>query len=451
MPRIDHVPGSFPAPADPGTLAAQASAAYLDGDFEQCRSLANRIITATPGDPHGLHLLMASALQLRRGKELVAIANHAQAVTGSAVALLAAVLRSQLQAAEYRAIVFAHDALPRDHGCWIVAKYYRGCVEIAQGHHDDALRHFTEFRRALPAYAGIIDFFDGGAFNMMFRQGVTVGDQATVEARITRAVPEHDWPAPLVMVQPATDRAGVRSPGPVFFASCNGIYFDHFARPFLAALARLPEPRPVHLHVIEPTAESMAAFPGLAADAGVAVGLSTEAAGRYSSCTYFACSRFFVAPRLIEAYGGPVVSLDIDIAIRPEIQRLYGLESTLDFACFNTGRTEPASVYQASVMVFTATPNGRAFIDGLQRYCLPKLGQPDAVNWMLDQAALISVRNGFDRRNRGLRFLELDRALGLDLAQVCEPIAHEDEKQAMKYRIRCSQRQAATDFLWSPD
>ena len=409
--------------------------------------MANRAIGLDRGSGAALHFLALSALHLRRGGELLAVLGHCQAIAGNAALLFNGVLRPLLDSRDLAEIEFALAAVPRNNACWIIAKYYRGCADIVRGDHAAALLHFTEFRRAVPAYGAAIDFMDGRSFNVMFRQGVTVGDGETVAKRLDGDFPEAHRPPPVEMVR----RPHPGGADTVFFASCDGAYFEHFGRRFLEALAALPDPRPAHLHVIAPGEGIGERFEALAAEVALPLGFSVEPPGRYRTATYFACSRFFAAPALLEAYGRPLVSLDIDIAVNREIGRVLGIGPGFDFACFNTGRTEPASVYQASVMGFGDTPGGRDFVDALQRYCLPRLHEPDTLNWMLDQAALISVKSHFETSGRPLAFVELDRATGLTLADVNSPIGSDDEKQAMKHRVRCGQLPDAGDYVWAPD
>ena len=429
-------------------LLREAAVACRNRSFAQCRAFANRAIALDRGHFGALHFLLLAALGLERGDEVNAVLSHAQAVAGRAAMLLNGALLALLESGDHAALEFAWRVIPERTIGWIVALYYRGCSDIALGDHAAALRRFTTFRRAVPAFGPVIDFMDGGSFNVMFRQGVTVGDAATVAQRLATPVPEGTWPPPPVVLRRADGEA---ASDVVFFASCNRPYFDHLAGKFLAALAALPVPRAVHLHVADPGDGIEARFAELTAGLGLPAGLSVEPPSRYRTSTYFACSRFYVAPVLLEVYRRPMVSLDIDIAVTPAIDRVLAGAGEVDFACFNTGRREPASVYQASVMVFRDTPAGRDFVDALGRYCLPRLDEPDSFNWMLDQAALISVKSWFESAGRPLRFGELDRSSGLALGDLCLPLCSDDDKQALKYRARLSQLQDDTESTWTPD
>ena len=434
--------------ADMDSLLREAAVACRDRSFAQCRALANRAIALDRGHVGALRFLLLAALGLERGDEVNAVLAHAQAVAGRAAVLLNGALRTLLESGDYAGLEFAERVIPERTIGWIVALYYRGCGDIARGDHAAGLRRFTAFRRAVPAFAPVIDFMDGGSFNVMFRQGVTVGDAETVTRRLATPVPEGAWPPPPVPLRRAD---GVAASDVVFFACCNRPYFDHLAGKFLAALAALPVPRAVHLHVADPGDGIEARFAELTAGLGLPTGLSVEPPSRYRTSTYFACNRFYVAPALLDIYRRPMVSLDIDIAPTPAIDRVLAGVAEVDFACFNTGRREPASVYQASVMVFRDTPAGRDFLDALGRYCLPRLDEPDSFNWMLDQAALISVKSWFEGGGRPLRFGELDRSSGLVLADLCLPLCGDDDKQALKYQTRLSQLRDAVEATWVPD
>ena len=166
------------------SLLGEAAAAGRGRDFERCRLFANRVVGLDRGNGAALHFLALSALHLRRGGELLAVLGHCQAISGNAAALFNGVLRSLIDARDLGEIEFALEAVPQNNACWIVAKYYRGCADIVRGAHEPALRHFTEFRRLVPVYGPAIDFMDAHSFNVMFRQGVTVGDGETVAKRL---------------------------------------------------------------------------------------------------------------------------------------------------------------------------------------------------------------------------------------------------------------------------
>ena len=93
----------------------------------------------------------------------------------------------------------------------------------------------------------------------------------------------------------------------------------------------------------------------------------------------------------MQTYGRTIVFLDLDVTPRRAAPDFHGLAEARDFSCFETGRTEPASVCQASVLVW-GTGAGDC-LRALQAYCWSELANPPTVTWMLDQAALFSVRH----------------------------------------------------------
>jgi len=102
-----------------------------------------------------------------------------------------------------------------------------------------------------------------------------------------------------------------------------------------------------------------------------------------------------------------------------------------DFACFDTGRNEPASVYQASVMYFPKRLGTAAFLSMLQRFVSSKLDTPPFMSWMLDQAAMYSVLTLLARNQPSFRFVDFGKALGKGLGDVTRQLSTEAEKNAI--------------------
>ncbi|HLO79278.1 MAG TPA: hypothetical protein VK196_22710, partial [Magnetospirillum sp.] len=164
------------------------------------------------------------------------------------------------------------------------------------------------------------------------------------------------------------------------------------------------------------------AFPDLS------LGVSHEAAGAWDGPVYYTCARFFVMNRLLERYGCPIMTCDADVLPTLPVERIFAVAAGADFACFQTGRDEPASFYQASIMVFGNGARAAALAADLARFCALKLGLPQALSWMLDQAAVYSLLAQRQADDPGFRFCPLDTALATDLDHVLRQLSTPEEK-----------------------
>jgi hypothetical protein len=223
----------------------------------------------------------------------------------------------------------------------------------------------------------------------------------------------------------------ISDPGaPLFLTCCNGVYFSALGRDFVDRLLAARPDAAVHVHVAAPGADTEDIVAGLRRRHPGRLGLSLTVAPPFPSATYFTCERFFVAERLLRTSRRTVVSLDLDVTPRAAAPDFHALAEARDFCCFDTGRNEPASVCQASVLVW-GTGAGE-FLRALQAYCWPALDNPSAVTWMLDQAALFSVRHYFRRHRPGFRFGEIADLSGRGLEESLETFVSEDRK----FRLR---------------
>ena len=120
----------------------------------------------------------------------------------------------------------------------------------------------------------------------------------------------------------------------------------------------------------------------------------------YDTTTYFTCERFFIAEKLVNDIGRPVVSLDLDVALTGNAPDFHDFANSSDVAWYDTGRNEPASVCQASAIMWGSGKGTRHFLRALQAFCFAgDFENPYFASWQLDQAALYSVRHYFQKRH----------------------------------------------------
>ncbi|MEI9985967.1 MAG: hypothetical protein WDN69_23945 [Aliidongia sp.] len=155
-------------------------------------------------------------------------------------------------------------------------------------------------------------------------------------------------------------------------AACDAKYFRLFAPGFVrSAVAVLPG-MTVHLHVVAPDAATSALFAELAEAApGLALNLSTEAAGPWHSGAYYASNRFLIGPALLQRYGQRLVLTDIDVEFLAPLDDLLAASSGHGFAGFRHDGAGPCSRYPAVLTVWDQGAAGTELLDRVGGSCCP--------------------------------------------------------------------------------
>ncbi len=321
--------------------------------------------------------------------------------------------------------------IPDNHVGHIIVLYYAACTYLVMGDDGQALALFSRFRRLVPAFMPAVPFLTDERLNVVLRQGRLVATPAEI------AVLRERTPVlPVDRLCFHTDRIPAGA-GPVYACSADPKYADLFAAPFVAALARDGRPTRLHLSLVNGDAEGVArlvalcaGFPQLTAD------VSTVQT-RHPTSTLYACARFFTLPALLARYRAPVVTLDIDVALDDRFRAWEPMIGTpaepFDLACYRTLRNEPGSIYNARVMVWQPTAHTADFLDVFAKFCANSADEVPALNWMLDQAALFSIRHYFVTTGRPLNFVTLNGLTGLGLDEASSNLRPElGEKSALR-------------------
>jgi hypothetical protein len=261
--------------------------------------------------------------------------------------------------------------------------YNAGCAALLQGDEDAAFDCFGRFKRLIAERRDTLPIGPESHFNVAYRQGSLIEDRDYVAAlgEGPAAPVPIEWPAT------PTDEGGT-----IVAAACDGNYFRLFAPGFVRSLGLVIPAATAHIHVIAPESSLAEQVAQLAAMApGLALNISTEPAGPYRSGAYYASNRFLVAPALIERYRRPIVLTDIDIEFTAPLDDLLAAVAACDFAGFRHDGAGPASRYPAVLTRWTPAERSRVLLDRLNRFIRSKLDIPWPFNWMLDQAALVSV------------------------------------------------------------
>jgi hypothetical protein len=270
--------------------------------------------------------------------------------------------------------------------------YHAGCVALLQGDEDAAFRSFGRFKRLVAERRDTLPIGPESHFNIAYRQGSLIEDRDYVAAL------GGGQAVPMPLEFPAEPRFG--SGEAVIAAACDRKYFALFAPGFVRSAARMAPAATIHLHVIGPDAAAAELAAALAIEApDLALNISTEPEGPWRSGAYYASNRFLVGPALLDRYDRRLVLTDIDVEFIAGLDDLLDATAASDFAAFRHDGAGPASRYPAVLTCWAPNPNGRALFDRLGRFIRSKLDIPWPFNWMLDQAALVSV----------LRWARLDR------------------------------------------
>jgi len=332
-----------------------------------------------------LGLALALALQGKLG-DLVGLADYRQRVLGDGFLFFhgaAGMLVGYRLYDHTRAL--ARD-LPESSPYHLPALYAAGCAALLQGDEDAGFAAFGRFKQDAAGRGGELPIGPDSPFNVAWRQAMLIEDRAYVDALGDGAAVRARLPAPH-FAEPRFGAAGV-----ALAAACDANYFRLFAPGFVrSAAAQLPG-MSVHFHLIEPDESARALFAELAAAApGLALNLSTEAAGPYRSGAYYASSRFLVGPALLQRYGSRLVLTDIDVEFVAPLDDLLAATAGCAFAGFRHDGAGPCSRYPAVLTVWDPAAGGTALLDRVGRFVLSKLDIEWPFNWMLDQAALGSV------------------------------------------------------------
>lgn len=395
---------------------------YKEGRWDELWAAAVGRLNANPRDGGAWLLTATCAAKTEKYQELLALMEALSGMGGDPVALTHDMARDLLDGGDYAVLQGFEAALPRDNLLWIIIAYFSACATMMEGRHDEAMAKFKLFRAMLPHFAGPVGFIENSTLNVIFRQGRLVAGRDDIAARMTAAP----------VLPQVTFSGAVVSGSAVVFAAANSLYFNAMAADFVAGVLPLLGDATLHLHIIDPDAQALALAQSLTDQHKGRVAFSQEGPPSRPCSTYYACARFFVLGQVLDHYRRSVLSLDIDILPMRPVADFLDEAGQHDFRCFVTDRNEPASLYQASIMLWADTAATRAFLDSLQKFCWEELNNPPAFNWMLDQAALFSLIRAPRTDVPPLRFGNYAELLGSKFTDTCRTICAEDQKNSLK-------------------
>ncbi len=336
---------------------------------------------------------LALALTLEgRGGDLLGLVNHRIAVKGDGFLFIHALGSTILG---YR--LFAHlrgmaGLFAPDHPFRPPIDYALGCAALLEGKDDEAFAHFAVFKqRALSARSEAWPIGPESPFNIAYRQATLIEDRPWVDA-LGEGEPTLDgWAEPTFW--DATAACDQRET-PVLAAACDRHYFPLFAPGLVASLAQQMPGGCFHLHIVAPDDETRAAAADLAGRfSDLDLHFSSEPPSRYQSGAFYASNRFLIAPALRRQYPGRgLLLIDVDVEILAPLDPLYHAAAGFDHVGFRYDGLGPCSRYPAVATWWGTGAGATRLLNKTNRFLAAKLDIPWPFNWMLDQAALGSVR-----------------------------------------------------------
>ena len=199
--------------------------------------------------------------------------------------------------------------------------------------------------------------------------------------------------------------------GPVLLVCGDSRYVHLFIRPVVTSILRHAGPGyGVHVHVIDPDDAVASALAALrTAYPKLALGTTTESTATADRSanhrkTYYACGRFLQLPRLLAAYGRPILALDLDQLVLKPLQPVFAHMGACDVGLFRVAANRldfSSSILANLVLAGTGPPAARFF--GLVAAYLRHFRQTsEGFGWYLDQVALHAVCCHMRRGDPGL-------------------------------------------------
>lgn len=207
-------------------------------------------------------------------------------------------------------------------------------------------------------------------------------------------------PDPLVQVTQAGKGADF-----IVLAGGDAAYFHRFADALVNSLARTCRGFGVHFHVVDPdpgVEARMRAMQGRLPGVPITLTVETCPPGLPAEQrkTFYACTRFLHLPRMMAAYGRPILLLDIDMVVLRDVApllRVFG-EEQADLALVHGETHDPWCTLWADAILIAPTAPAGAFAGLVRDYIGHFIARGQAA-WFLDQVALFAAAaSGFRGR-----------------------------------------------------
>jgi hypothetical protein len=410
----------------PAERMASAFELRQSGKRAESASLACSLLETTEWY-RALELAAVNFIELRSFPELANILQLADMRGYGAPLLFSRVLDNCLRTDQFDLIEDVAQRSPREAPLHVIGVYYVGCVRVVRHDAGAALAVFEYFRSIVGDYVSRIPFGTDRDLNVLYRQGILVAAPAEVQRRLAAAAELPAFLRDFTLVERA------RPSRTLVCACADARYAARFARDLFASIG--PEDA-LHLHVVDPLPETLLLFRELSAAGGPGrFGASTSRDPNYGTATAYACARFFVLPLLLREYRRPIVTVDIDVRVTDRLASLDLASASFDFGCFETVRREPSSVYIAILMVMFPTQACQDFLEALSGFCQYALKMSISGNWLLDQAALYSVKHYFSVGRPDFQFQVLNGPTGGTALDFVTLVTTDEEKYDIRNAV----------------
>ncbi len=186
----------------------------------------------------------------------------------------------------------------------------------------------------------------------------------------------------------------------------------------------------LHLHLVSDDEAAITTLRNLALP-NTRLEATVERSVRFN--TYYACSRFLVAPMLLKRHRCAVVTLDLDMVLVRPMGPVLDLVKGADVGRLRFADPPlPSMALLAGMVVLNPTAGAEEYLQRLNGVILQKLELPH--NWMLDQAAMFSVERLNDQR-KFCTICDLSQYLPGHVGGLVELPAHPDKLAARMANI----------------
>ena len=189
----------------------------------------------------------------------------------------------------------------------------------------------------------------------------------------------------------------------VFAFACDQTYFDKFAQLVVLSWRVHCPDATLHFHIINPAdvAKLVIGQPGFEA-VWEQIGLSTATYnGEHKS--FYACSRFVIAPLLLGWYNTPVCLSDIDVCFTEASATFeWAPDFGVGLKIKDSDNHYPWRSIVADFVALDGSAGSMEFMSDVGRYCLAFLDQSKGESWWLDQNALSIVHRFWQEKSLGM-------------------------------------------------
>ena len=411
-----------------------ALALYRRGAFAEASAHLAQIIPAAPQAMRAWKYLTLSLIAQGHAARALDLVETRQQQAGDGLVLLFAATEELAAARDALAIDTLLASAPPNSALAVVPLYFAGCLAAA----DDPEKALALLRRAaLGAQQAGAVFEQNEQLASIVSQGFVLGDFAELDRLAARGIDDVFRDAP--SLQRAID---VTMPAPpvdsdfIYLCSCNDLYLERFGPAILDTVEGCGIATALHLHVVDPTAATLARIETLRARAErVAIGYSSEHfrhehAGGYRSAAYYASARFARAHAIAERYARDLLILDIDTERLADLGPLLETMRTYELGYFSCGDIEPWLICRGAVVYIRRSASSVLFAELLCKYIVAKIERSGF--WGLDQAALYVVSRYMQTRHPPFRCAEFSERLCVDLADFARGAGGSGEKQKLR-------------------